>query len=150
MLFNPLDIFKALVSAFMRYNQFTALIIQCFDQFNGKLYPFSPYNACRLQNHYVICFQTKFFTKLFGTFSIQRWIFKIQDIGNNRCRNPPAMGQFFLCGGINNHMFNVGKVRRESHVKIFANGINGITGPFPVKIMMMGNGGNLCFRNVFC
>ncbi len=50
---------------------------------------------------------------------------------------------------IDHHVSNIRQMRGEGHADIITHGVYREAHPFPIKIVVMGNGGNLCLCNGF-
>ena len=76
-----------------------------------------------------------------------RRILEIDDIGNDGGRDSGAQGQFLLGRRIDHHMFDAGQIGRKGHAQIITGGVDCITGAFPIKVVVVADGGDLGFGN---
>jgi hypothetical protein len=145
-IFYPFGIFQTLVPRFVGDEQFTARIFQIFDQVNCMFNPFSLYNACGLQDGFMVLVQPEGFKEIFVIPVIDGLrIAEIEHVGNDGCLNAPATDQVKTRHGINNDVLDAGRSGWKEIVQIISDSIYSQTISFPEKIMMMGDGGNLKF-----
>ena len=148
-----LQIFSAFVTGLVGYNQFAPRVLQTAQQGYRMFDALAWYNTRWLQNELVLCSQSDLTTYIAAEFiDGSGWIIEIQYVGNQYRGNPFAPCQILTRRLVDDHVLKVLDAWWKGHLQIIVYCRDLESTAFPVKIMMVRNGGyfSFCFGQKFC